>query len=69
MTRDPLLTPWLPSDDDADRRKREALRALDAFLHEAARQGAVVLPRYCNYCGAMDHPPRPGKPCRGCGLE
>lgn len=64
---DPALTPWLPSDADADRRRREAIRALDAGLQELARQGAVVLPRYCDYCGAMDHPPS-DKPCRGCGF-
>jgi predicted Zn-ribbon and HTH transcriptional regulator len=47
--------------------ERAAIAAIDAGLRELARQGAVVLPAYCDFCGAMHHPKIP-KRCPACGF-
>jgi hypothetical protein len=46
------------------RRHALAIMALDAGLRELERQGAVVLPPYCECCGAMK--PKGGE-CKTCG--
>lgn len=53
---------WPPRRGDA-RRHALAIAALDAGLRELERQGAVVLPSYCECCGAM----KPRARCSTCG--
>lgn len=52
----------------AHARRARAILAIDAGLRALAARGCVVLPRYCDLCGTMDHPPTKG-PCRACGLD